>query len=95
MSGDDPWKRISASDKPVTKVTVNGVSFWTLLAIVFITLKLIGKITWSWFWVLTPIWGGLALAAVVVLGMIIVAVIMTMREERRAKRRSDHRGEKS
>ena len=41
----------------VKKINVNfsGI-FLTLLAIVFITLKLLGKITWSWVWVLAPIW---------------------------------------
>mgnify|MGYP003297789105 CR=1 FL=1 len=28
----------------------------TILLIIFITLKLTRIITWSWFWVLSPIW---------------------------------------
>lgn len=32
----------------------NGIGFIGLLQIVFITLKLLGKITWSWLWVLSP-----------------------------------------
>lgn len=35
----------------------SGISFIGLLQIVFIVLKLIGKIDWSWWWVLAPIWG--------------------------------------
>lgn len=31
--------------------------FFTLLAILFIGLKLGGLIDWSWWWVLCPIWG--------------------------------------
>lgn len=57
------------------KVVVNnsgGVSFVGLLAIVFITLKLIGIITWSWLWVLSPLWIGLA----IVLGFIVIAGII-------------------
>jgi hypothetical protein len=38
-----------------------GIGFFGLLAIVFITLKLTGTIMWSWWWVLAPIWGPLAL----------------------------------
>lgn len=34
----------------------SGVGFFGLLTIVFITLKLTGYITWSWWWVLAPIW---------------------------------------
>lgn len=36
--------------------TKGGVGFCGLLALVFIVLKLIGVITWSWVWVLSPIW---------------------------------------
>lgn len=33
-----------------------GIGFCGLLGIVFIVLKLIGVITWSWLWVLSPLW---------------------------------------
>ena len=33
-----------------------GISFFGMLAIVFIALKLMGNITWSWWWVLSPLW---------------------------------------
>lgn len=33
-----------------------GIGFFGLLTIVFITLKLTGVITWSWWWVLSPLW---------------------------------------
>lgn len=33
-----------------------NTGFCELLALVFIVLKLLGKITWSWLWVLSPIW---------------------------------------
>ncbi len=39
----------------------SGVSILGLLGIVFITLKLCGVITWSWFWVLAPLWCGIVL----------------------------------
>ena len=51
-----------------------GIGFCGLLTIVFIILKLIGKIDWSWWWVLSPIWisGGLFVAILLLLlgGMI-------------------------
>ena len=37
------------------------VSFMGLLAILFIGLKLAGYITWSWWIVTLPMWGGAAL----------------------------------
>ena len=33
-----------------------GIGFWGVLTIVFIVLRLIGVITWSWIWVLSPLW---------------------------------------
>lgn len=60
------------SNKSENKTTVNGgVGFVGLLAIVFIVLKLVGVIQWSWVWVLSPIWINIiivvAIATIVVL----------------------------
>ena len=33
-----------------------GINFIEVLAILFIGLKLAGIITWSWWWILSPIW---------------------------------------
>lgn len=33
-----------------------GITFLGLLGICFIILKLLGAISWSWVWVLAPIW---------------------------------------
>lgn len=35
----------------------SSIGFFGLLAIVFITLKLCGVITWDWWIVLSPLWG--------------------------------------
>lgn len=45
-----------------------SIGFWGLLALVFIVLKLIGVITWSWLWVLAPIW----IPAVILILLIVV-----------------------
>ncbi len=42
-----------------------GISFLGLLTIVFITLKLVGVISWSWWWVLSPFWLPLAIVALI------------------------------
>ena len=50
--------------KSTTRVS-GGVGF-SLLAIVFIVLKLVGVISWSWLWVLAPLWipiGGVTYSA--------------------------------
>lgn len=36
--------------------TNGGIGFCGLLAILFIGLKLGGVISWSWLWVLSPLW---------------------------------------
>jgi hypothetical protein len=47
-----------------------------ILGIVFITLKLLGKITWSWLWVLAPFWAPLALAVLIGLVLLLIGVLL-------------------
>lgn len=56
-----------------------GIGFFGLLAIVFITLKLTGYITWSWWWVLAPLWGPLAFVLLFLLIVLIFAAIFSKR----------------
>ena len=44
-----------------------GIGFLSVLGIIFIVLKLTGNITWSWWLVLLPFYGVLALAIVIIL----------------------------
>lgn len=44
-----------------------GIGFCGLLTIVFIVLKLLGKITWSWLWVLSPLWIVWAICLIILL----------------------------
>ena len=55
----------------------SGIGFVGLLTIVFITLKLLGKIAWSWWWVLSPIWITTIIVLIVLLVMILVTIIAT------------------
>lgn len=58
------------------KVTSTGFSFGTVLFFVFLILKLTKTITWSWWWVTAPLWGGLAIViAFLILAVIIAAII--------------------
>jgi len=58
----------------MNKTSLGGGSFLSLLAIAFIVLKLCKVITWSWLWVLAPLWIPFAVAIIVfiliVLGMV-------------------------
>lgn len=53
-------------------VSGGGIGFTGLLTIVFIVLKILGKINWSWWWVLSPIWGSFVLAFVIIAITIII-----------------------
>ncbi len=52
-----------------------GVGFAGLLTIVFIALKLMGYIKWSWWWVLAPSWIPLAIAIAIAGILVLLAVI--------------------
>ncbi|WP_145574280.1 transmembrane Fragile-X-F protein [Yersinia alsatica] len=61
---------------------------WTItpliaLGLIFITLKLMGYITWSWWWVTAPFWGGLALWLVIIAVLLMVIGAITHRESKK------------
>ena len=41
-----------------------NVGILGLLLVLFVGLKLGGIITWSWWWVMSPLWGGVCLVGV-------------------------------
>lgn len=54
----------------------NGsITFTGLLQAIFITLKLLDVIKWSWFWVLSPVIISIALSIVYILIEIIIVLI--------------------
>lgn len=63
---DDAIKRVPTPPAPGGR----GIGFAGLLTILFIGLKLTGAISWSWIWVLSPLWIGYAIV------MLIVAVVL-------------------
>ena len=56
------------------------IGFFGLLTIVFVTLKLIGVIDWSWVWVLSPLWGGFMLFFMMVFGLIVFEIYYLKRK---------------
>lgn len=53
-------------------VKSGSIGFWSILGLIFITLKLTGYIAWSWLWVLAPFW----IPLVIILIFIIIAIII-------------------
>lgn len=52
--------------------TGGGIGFAGLLTILFIGLKLTGYISWSWWWVLSPIW----ITVVAVIGIFLMIFVV-------------------
>lgn len=48
----------------------SGISFFSLLTLIFITLKLTKNINWSWFWVLSP--------TIIPIMILIIAIIYSL-----------------
>ena len=65
------------------KQTTGGVSIFGVLTIIFVVLKLTGLITWSWVWVLAPLWIPLALILVIAFIAAIVIAVMQKEESRK------------
>jgi hypothetical protein len=66
-----------------SKSSVNigsGIGTFGLLGIIFVILKILGKITWSWWLVLLPFYGptvvALVIALLVFLAIMFVAVVV-------------------
>ena len=56
-------------DKKTSAAAKGGMNFLEALLLVFIILKLCKIITWSWWWVLSPIWIPL------ILWLLLVAIV--------------------
>jgi Flp pilus assembly protein TadB len=64
------------STKSVEVDASKGIGFSGLLTIAFIVLKLCGVITWSWIWVLAPLWIGFAVLIMAFAGIMLVLGIV-------------------
>jgi len=49
-----------------------GMGFASTLTLIFVVFKLMGYINWSWWWVLCPLWIGIAIA----LGILALALFI-------------------
>lgn len=69
-----------------------GLGFTGALTILFIALKLTHVVTWSWWWVLSPIWisaiATIAIVGLALLGAFIAVAVKERREGVKHYRRS-------
>lgn len=60
------------------KTVSGGMGLTTILFLIFLVLKLTGHITWSWWWVTSPLWipwvfvGGILLLILVICFVVVV-----------------------
>ncbi len=69
----------------------NGLGLGSVLLVVFVVLKLVGTIDWSWVWVLSPAWISILLAG---LAGGLIEVLKVIIDKRSAKRLEEYRKNK-
>jgi len=57
-----------------TSSSSSGIGFPGLLTVLFIGLKLTGYISWSWWWVLSPLW----ISALLAIAFLSIAFIILL-----------------
>ena len=64
-----------------------GLGLGTVLFLIFLVLKLCNVITWSWWWVTSPLWISAILYVVILVSVFIYYYLEETRWERTLKRR--------
>lgn len=59
-----------------------GGGFASMLTLIFITLKLIGQISWSWWWIISPLWISAAVALFIFIMFFTLITIAVMLDGR-------------
>jgi len=62
------------------KASSNGLGLGVILAMIFMVLKLCGIITWSWLWVLCPVWIPVVIAIVAIIALAVMDLIERKKE---------------
>lgn len=61
--------------KTVEKSVSAGFPLFSILTIIFVLAKIFGKITWSWWWVFSPLW--LPFAIALTIGFVLLLAVIT------------------
>lgn len=64
---------------------IAGLSFTSVLGLIFIVLKLVGVINWSWWLVLLPIYGPTLFVVVIIAVLMIIGLIINHFEKRKER----------
>ena len=69
----NPWVNVTQTNN--NSATSGGIGFTGLLFIVFLVLKLLHIIDWSWWWITAPLWAPVALLILIFIILIIIAAL--------------------
>lgn len=59
----------------ITSSSSSGIGFAGLLTVAFIVLKLVGVISWNWWWIISPLWiSAIIGATILMIGLIIILI---------------------
>ena len=72
-------------EKNQVKIINRGIGPLSLLGIAFVVMKIMGYITWSWWWVLAPFWIPVALALFLILLAIGIVVLLLSTDNKTVK----------
>ena len=65
------------------KIENTGMGFCSSLTLVFIILKLTGNISWSWLWVLSPLWLGVCAVIAAIAVLLAAGAVISRRKKKR------------
>lgn len=71
------------------KTSGGGIGIGTVVTIVFVILKLIGVIDWSWVWVLCPLWISLGLS-IILFGVAVLLNVLCAHKRRKRLEKHFH-----
>ncbi|MFR9547231.1 MAG: hypothetical protein SNJ29_16895 [Rikenellaceae bacterium] len=65
--------------------TTNSIGLPVVVFLIFMTLKLCGAISWSWWWVTAPLWGVIPFVFIIMLLYIVITLIRVSRAKKNWK----------
>lgn len=60
------------------EVINKGAGLPTIITVVFVILKLLGYISWSWWWVLSPLWISLGITVLLWIVALICGIVASL-----------------
>jgi hypothetical protein len=69
----------------------SGIGIFTVVGIVFVILKLVGVIDWSWLWVLAPFWISIVFYVLLIGGVFLFFLAIELNKERKYKKRLEEK----